>query len=149
MESKFHIRDFYTWPNILNVLKKKLAKIASFEIQPQIKNLEKIILQLKKDHKINKNSLFLHEILDFQIVVPRDELCYEVLGTIHSYWTPLQGMIEDHILNSPYYDRKYGLYTKVIGKDGGYIFAPTNTITMETPLENILAIYEVATGKDL
>jgi uroporphyrinogen decarboxylase len=38
---------------------------------------------------------------------------------------------------------------QVIGKNGGYIFSPPNTITMDTPLENILAIYEVATGKEL
>ena len=38
---------------------------------------------------------------------------------------------------------------RVIGKNGGYIFAPPNTITMDTPLENILTIYEVATGKEL
>lgn len=37
----------------------------------------------------------------------------------------------------------------MIGKDGGYIFAPANTITEDAPLENILAAYEVATGKDL
>lgn len=37
----------------------------------------------------------------------------------------------------------------VIGKGGGYIFAPCNTITNDTPLENILAVYEVACGKEL
>jgi uroporphyrinogen decarboxylase len=35
----------------------------------------------------------------------------------------------------------------VIGKDGGYIFAPAHCIQPDTPLENILAIYEEATGK--
>lgn len=37
----------------------------------------------------------------------------------------------------------------VIGRNGGYIFAPANTITRDTPLANILAAYEVATGKAL
>jgi len=36
----------------------------------------------------------------------------------------------------------------VIGRNGGYIFGP-NTFTLDTPLENILAPYEVATGKPL
>jgi len=36
-----------------------------------------------------------------------------------------------------------------IGEGGGYIFSPANTITKDTPLENILAAYEVATGKRL
>jgi uroporphyrinogen decarboxylase len=35
----------------------------------------------------------------------------------------------------------------VIGKGGGYIFAPAHCIQPDTPLENILAIYEEATGK--
>ena len=37
----------------------------------------------------------------------------------------------------------------VIGKGGGYIFAPAHCIQPDTPLENILAIYEEATGKKL
>lgn len=35
----------------------------------------------------------------------------------------------------------------VIGKDGGYIFAPAHCIQPDTPLENILAVYEEVTGK--
>ncbi|MCC6444605.1 MAG: hypothetical protein IT210_14255 [Armatimonadetes bacterium] len=38
---------------------------------------------------------------------------------------------------------------EVIGKDGGYIFAPAHCIQPDTPLENVIAIYEVATGKKL
>jgi uroporphyrinogen decarboxylase len=37
----------------------------------------------------------------------------------------------------------------VIGKNGGYIFEPANSVTKDVPLENILAAYEVATGKKL
>ena len=35
----------------------------------------------------------------------------------------------------------------VIGKGGGYIFAPAHCIQPDTPLENILAIYEEVTGE--
>lgn len=35
----------------------------------------------------------------------------------------------------------------VIGKNGGYIFAPAHCIQPDTPIENVLAIYEEATGK--
>ena len=35
----------------------------------------------------------------------------------------------------------------VIGKGGGYIFAPAHCIQPDTPLENVLAIYEEATGR--
>lgn len=37
----------------------------------------------------------------------------------------------------------------VIGKGGGYIFAPAHCIQPDTPLENVLAIYGEATGKRL
>ena len=33
-----------------------------------------------------------------------------------------------------------------VGKDGGYIFAPAHCIQPDTPLENVLAIYEEALG---
>ena len=43
--------------------------------------------------------------------------------------------------------RKEALHrVKVIGRGGGYIFAPAHTILPDTPLENVLAIYEVANG---
>ena len=35
---------------------------------------------------------------------------------------------------------------EVIGRDGGYIFAPAHCMQPDTPLENILTIYEVANG---
>lgn len=35
----------------------------------------------------------------------------------------------------------------IIGRGGGYIFAPAHCIQPDTPLENILAIYEEVTGK--
>lgn len=35
----------------------------------------------------------------------------------------------------------------VIGRGGGYIFAPAHCIQPDTPLENVLAIYEEATGQ--
>jgi uroporphyrinogen decarboxylase len=38
---------------------------------------------------------------------------------------------------------------EVIGKGGGYIFAPAHCIQPDTPLANVLAIYEVVTGKSL
>ncbi len=37
----------------------------------------------------------------------------------------------------------------VVGKGGGYIFSPAHAIQPDTPLVNILAIYEEATGKKL
>jgi uroporphyrinogen decarboxylase len=37
----------------------------------------------------------------------------------------------------------------VIGKGGGYIFSPAHCIQPDTPLENILAIYEEVIGKQL
>ena len=37
----------------------------------------------------------------------------------------------------------------VIGKDGGYIFCPSHDIQIDTPIKNILAVYEEVTGKRL
>jgi uroporphyrinogen decarboxylase len=35
---------------------------------------------------------------------------------------------------------------EIVGKNGGYIFSPAHCIQSDTPLENVLAIYEVALG---
>ena len=36
---------------------------------------------------------------------------------------------------------------EIVGKGGGYIFCPSHDLQIDIPLENILAIYEEATGK--
>jgi uroporphyrinogen decarboxylase len=37
---------------------------------------------------------------------------------------------------------------EVIGRGGGYFFSPAHCIQPDTPLENILAIYRVAMGRE-
>lgn len=34
----------------------------------------------------------------------------------------------------------------ILGKNGGYIFCSSNAINADTPLENVLAMYEVVLG---
>lgn len=38
---------------------------------------------------------------------------------------------------------------RVIGRDGGYIFAPAHCIQPDTPVDNVIAAYEVALGRPL
>lgn len=38
---------------------------------------------------------------------------------------------------------------RIMGKGGGFIFSPANSVTRDVPLENVLAAYEVALGKAL
>jgi len=37
----------------------------------------------------------------------------------------------------------------ILGKDGGYILSPTHALQVDTPLENILAMYEAAQGREI
>jgi uroporphyrinogen decarboxylase len=37
----------------------------------------------------------------------------------------------------------------VIARGGGYIFAPAHCIQPDTPIENVLAVYEEALGRKL
>ena len=48
---------------------------------------------LKHDRDINK----IYDIVAMRIVVPTVEDCYNVLGIVHSLWTPLPGRIKDYI----------------------------------------------------
>lgn len=35
---------------------------------------------------------------------------------------------------------------RVFGREGGYIFAPCNNLQDDTPVENVVALYEAASG---
>ena len=56
-------------------------------------------------------------------------------------------MVQEWIENN--FDHEAEHRVSAIGRNGGYIFAPANTITLDVPIENVLAIYEVAAGRDL
>lgn len=63
-------------------------------------------------------------------------------GLISTQKTLPFGTVEDCIAEAKH-------RVEVIGKDGGYIFAPSHCIQPNTPVDNVLAAYEVVTGKSL
>lgn len=69
-----------------------------------------------------------------------DKLTY--CGMISTQYTLPHGTIEDCRAEARH-------RLDAIAKGGGYIFSPAHCIQPDTPLENVLAIYEEATGKKL
>ncbi len=67
-----------------------------------------------------------------------DRLCY--CGMISTQETLPHGTVEECRAEARH-------RVDEIGRGGGYIFAPAHCIQPDTPLENVLAIYEEATGK--
>jgi len=68
---------------------------------------------LKHDRDINK----IYDIVALRIVVPTIEDCYNVLGIIHSLWTPLPGRIKDYIA-LPKPNGYQSIHTSVFAENG-------------------------------
>ena len=62
-----------------------------------------------------------------------DRICFH--GTISTQRTLPFGSAEDVA-------EEVRLRIKTVGKDGGFIVAPAHNIQPDTPIENILALYE-------
>ena len=61
-------------------------------------------------------------------------------GTISTQYTIPRGTVEECRAEARH-------RIEVMGRGGGFIFAPAHCIQPDTPIENVLAIYEEATGK--
>ncbi|MDP3918786.1 MAG: bifunctional (p)ppGpp synthetase/guanosine-3',5'-bis(diphosphate) 3'-pyrophosphohydrolase [Nanoarchaeota archaeon] len=67
--------------------------------------------------KMFRKNLAFEDILDlraFRVITDTDRHCYEILGIIHSLWTPIPKEFDDYIAN-PKSNRYQSLHTAVIG----------------------------------
>lgn len=108
-------RDSYT-NQVLEVLNKavKKTKIKNLEVQGRAKNIYSI------HRKMSKYDLAfddIHDLTAFRVCVDKVHECYEVLGLIHSLWSPVQGRFKDYIA-MPKINGYQSLHTTVIGPEG-------------------------------
>ncbi|MFZ1987993.1 MAG: HD domain-containing protein [Minisyncoccia bacterium] len=81
---------------IQRTLQLALAKkdITDFKTEIRMKGLWSLHQKLKrKSDDITK----IHDIAALRVIVPSVDVCYTVLGIIHSLWTPLPGEFKDYI----------------------------------------------------
>ncbi len=114
---------------IEQILKKNNLK--EYEIKGRIKNIYSIY------HKIvtkNKSLDDIFDLLALRIIVKSVEECYQVLGLIHSVWTPLPMRFKDYIA-VPKPNMYQSLHTTVIGISGKIYEIQIRTYEMDKTAE--------------
>jgi len=101
----------------------KVHDILHKQIHPIIPDA-KFSGRIKKAYSVYRKMIRLqitieevHDLLAFRILVPSVENCYEVLGSIHALWHPIQGRFKDYIA-MPKDNNYQSLHTTVVCLDG-------------------------------
>ncbi len=150
----------YLHPDVYKELQKKIAK-KERERERYVAEVVRIITKKlyeygitaevtgrpKKIHSIyqkmqTQNLDFdqVYDLIGFRILVSSYKECYEVLGIIHSMWTPVPGKFKDYI-NLPKANMYQSLHTTVIGHYGERIEIQIRTDDMHRVAEDGIAAH--------
>ncbi len=150
----------YLHPDIYTDLQKKLAKkerereryvaevvriitkkLYEYGITAEITGRPKKISSIyEKMQTQNLDFEQVHDLIGFRILVDSYRECYEVLGIIHSMWTPVPGKFKDYI-NLPKANMYQSLHTTVIGHYGETIEIQIRTNEMHRVAEDGIAAH--------
>ena len=92
-------------------------KMKQSNINTSIKGRHKHIYSIyskMKDQNLGVDQVY--DVLAFRAIVNTLKECYEVLGIVHSMWTPVPGRFKDYI-SLPKANMYQSLHTTVIGPD--------------------------------
>jgi GTP pyrophosphokinase len=150
----------YLHPDIYTDLQKKLAKkerereryvaevvriitkkLYEYGITAEVTGRPKKISSIyEKMQTQNLDFEQVHDLIGFRVLINSYRECYEVLGIIHSMWTPVPGKFKDYI-NLPKANMYQSLHTTVIGHYGETIEIQIRTDEMHRVAEDGIAAH--------
>lgn len=99
---------------ISGILAIEAPNLHDFSIKGRIKGIYSIYKKMKNQ---NKRFEDLYDIFALRLIVNEVAECYQILGIIHSHYTPIPARIKDYIA-VPKPNMYQSLHTTVIGKEG-------------------------------
>ena len=130
-------RDTYVTEMITTLDEILSGKNINFKIFGRSKHLFSI------NRKMDKKNIAFDEILDLlaiRVITKTDLECYEVLGYIHSRFTPVPGRLKDYIA-MPKFNMYQSLHTTVIGVGGNIFEIQIRTEEMDEVAEKGVAAH--------
>ena len=120
----------------MDILSNKLTEEGiNASVKGRSKHIYSIYCKMRR-----KNLSFdqLYDILALRVIVKTIGECYQVLGIVHTLWSPIPGLFDDYIAN-PKRDQYQSLHTTVMGPEGDPL-----EIQIRTEEMNVLAEYGIA-----
>ena len=124
--------------NVIKFLKEELDKLnIPAEIHGRPKHFYSIYQKMKKSGRSFEE---LYDLLAFRIITDSEKHCYEILGLVHSLWTPIPERFKDYIA-VPKANNYQSLHTSVIAFDGEIIELQIRTDGMNRIAEEGIAAH--------